>query len=208
MKTWPLVLGSSLTLLLSTGHAAVVQTEPSYDRAYYDYAKVVDVDPIVRVVRVPTPRRECWNEEVVRRDQPRGYYRGNRGSYTPLVLGGVLGGVVGNQFGSGRGRDAMTVAGALLGASVGRDVSHGPRASQTYVTTERHCRVTEEYYEEEEVDGYRVKYRYRGRTYATRMEQHPGRRVKLRVSVTPVGGTEVRVHEQHAYLEDFDETRE
>jgi hypothetical protein len=28
----------------------------------YDYAEVVDVDPIVRQVRVTTPRRECWTE--------------------------------------------------------------------------------------------------------------------------------------------------
>jgi uncharacterized protein YcfJ len=205
MRIWPIVLGSGLTLLLSTGHAAVVQTHPNHDRAYYEYAKVVHVDPIVRLVRVPTPRRECWNEEVIQRDHHRGYYRGNRGSYTPLVLGGVLGGVVGNRFGSGRGRDAMTVAGALLGASVGRDVSQQPRARGAYVSTERHCRVTEDYYEEEQVDGYRVKYRYRGRTYVTRMDQHPGRRVKLEVTVTPIGGTEVRVPEQHAYLEDFED---
>ena len=31
-------------------------------RAEYDYARVVDVDPIYRHVRVSMPRRECWNE--------------------------------------------------------------------------------------------------------------------------------------------------
>src|SRR5690606_33054668 len=34
---------------------------PAPAHAEYTYARVVDVDPIVRQVRVETPRRECWD---------------------------------------------------------------------------------------------------------------------------------------------------
>ena len=39
--------------------------------------------------------------------------------------------------------------------------------------------------EEREPDGYRVTYRYAGREYTTRTEQHPGKRIRVRVEVTP-----------------------
>ena len=35
--------------------------------------------------------------------------------------------------------------------------------------------------------GYRVKYRYKGRVFSTRMKHHPGKRIPVRVSVAPVG---------------------
>ena len=110
----------------------------------------------------PPPQRQCWDEQVVHQAPRHGYYAGTR-SFTPAILGGILGGVVGNQFGHGSGNTAMTVGGALLGASLGHDIArrrhqaygHG---GQTYTTTEERCRVTNVYHEEERIDGYRVRY--------------------------------------------------
>src|SRR5690349_4174566 len=88
------------------------------DGAGYDYAKVVDVQPLVTRVRVTTPQRECWDET---RYDDRGYGNGPmpRSSAGGAVLGAVIGGVLGHQIGSGRGRDAATAAGAVIGAAVG-----------------------------------------------------------------------------------------
>ncbi|MEO1575324.1 MAG: hypothetical protein AAFU65_10245, partial [Pseudomonadota bacterium] len=48
--------------------------------ADYDFARVVAVEPIVRVVTVTVPRRECWNEEVaVERRRGRDWDRGDNG---------------------------------------------------------------------------------------------------------------------------------
>lgn len=181
------------TTVLSTALCAMLAATPTLAQAgygsprgsqYYDYAKVVGVEPIVRVVRVSEPRRECWDEEITsyrRRVSSRSQ------SYTPTVVGGIVGGVVGNQFASGRRRDALTVAGALLGASIGRDVSRRQRVvEEPYVRTERRCRVFDEYHEEERIDGYRVRYRYKGNTFTRRMDYDPGRRIRIRVGVTPV----------------------
>ena len=62
--------------------------KPTSNGNGYDYARVVNVDPVVRQVRVETPRRECWTE-VVYDDQPQRY----RGTAGPTLLGAALGGL-------------------------------------------------------------------------------------------------------------------
>ncbi len=152
--------------------------------SYTDMAQVMEVEPITRLVRVETPRRECWDEEVPVRRSAR-YHD----SATPMIIGGIIGGVVGNQFGKGDGNTAMTVAGALLGGSIGRDHArrHAPAHEYAeYTTTQTRCTVRTEYHEEERVEAYRVKYSYNGRVYVTRMRKHPGDRVPVSVSVAPI----------------------
>ena len=91
--------------------AAVVMSMPAaaggrfLDHGYYDYARVMDVDPIIERVRIDEPKEMCWTEDVTYRRPPRPR------SVTPEIVGVIVGGVVGNQFGSGRGKDIATVAG-------------------------------------------------------------------------------------------------
>jgi uncharacterized protein YcfJ len=174
--------------------AAVIYTHPARAKEYEyveyrggsstDWAEVVRVEAIRTTVRVATPRRECWQEEVPYRYS--GYGGGH--SYTPVIIGGIVGGVVGNQFGKGSGNTLATVAGALLGGSVGRDHAryYGAHVRRGgYTTMETRCSVRNEYHEEERIDGYRVDYRYDERVYTTRMDHHPGDRIRVNVSVTP-----------------------
>ncbi len=190
MKTrFPATVTALCTVLTMSPVMASVGHHEYRDSPYMDYAKVVDVEPIVRLVRVSEPRRECWDEEVTRYNRQTSR---RPGSFTPLVIGGIVGGVVGNQFSKGKRRDALTVAGALLGASVGRDIyrrhreNGGGHIETPYVTTEHRCRVIDEFHEEERVEGYRVTYRYKGKTFVRRMDHDPGRRIRIRVAVTPV----------------------
>ena len=50
------------------------------------------------------------------------------GSATNEIIGGIIGGAIGNKFGEGDGKDAMTLAGIFLGASLAHDdqLSQGP----------------------------------------------------------------------------------
>ena len=61
------------------------------------------------------------------------------GSATNEIIGAIFGGVVGNQFGEGDGKDAMTLAGIILGASLAHDdeLAQGPGVFTTrcYIET-------------------------------------------------------------------------
>lgn len=156
----------------------------SGDGAFYAYADVTDVEPIVRIVEVSRPETTCWQAPPSRQARYRrgGGYR----SYTPLVIGGILGGVVGHQFGGGRGKDVMTVAGSLLGASIGRDAAHRDRAgSGRAYQSGRYCEVTAVVHQEERLDGYHVTYRFEGQQFVTRTAYDPGNQIRVRVQVDP-----------------------
>ncbi len=186
MNKGRLIAGVMLMALAYTQSANAARYDyPAYGTgSYTDSAEVIEVEPITKIVRVETPRRECWDEEVTVPRRVR-YHD----SATPTIIGGIIGGVVGNQFGKGDGKTLMTVAGALLGGSVGRDHARYRAAADNYsayTTIETRCTVRTEYHEEERVEGYRVKYGYNGRVYVTRTRHHPGDRIPVSVSVVPV----------------------
>ncbi len=160
-----------------------------YDQGHYDrnnqdadFARVVDVEPIVRRVRVTTPDRECWNEtQEVYPSRP-------RGSAGSMILGGLIGGVIGHQFGHGD-RHTPTLAGAVVGAAIGNEVGQQRMAREGYaVPVQREvqrCNVVYRDDYEERVEGYRVTYVYNGREYTTRMPYDPGPRLRVDVDVRP-----------------------
>jgi uncharacterized protein YcfJ len=154
-----------------------------------EFGQVVRVDPIIDRVEVPISREECWSQPVTYREPV--VYRTHRSrDRAPAVMGAIVGGVIGNQFGSGSGRDAATVAGAALGYAAVRDSQrHGSHyyAGDRQVTRhEQRCEVRTSYRIEEQVTGYDVTYRYRGQTYRTVTDYHPGDRIELMVDVRPV----------------------
>ena len=55
-----------------------------------------------------------------------------------------------------------------------------------YVRYERRCAQQADYHADERVTGYEVTYRYRGRLYQTVTDYPPGRRLQVRVDVSPV----------------------
>ena len=163
--------------------AASFGTAPALaGKAYHVNARVVDVDPIFETRRINEPYEVC--ETVPVRARPRGYYRDRydrpRADAGASVVGGVVGGILGNQLGRGKHRSAFTVLGALAGAAIASEVSeqrrHRPR---------QQCRVVDSYRSVDELLGYRVTYRYHGREFTQRMDEHPGDWVRVRVRVQP-----------------------
>ncbi|NNF16308.1 MAG: glycine zipper 2TM domain-containing protein [Gammaproteobacteria bacterium] len=197
MNNVKLTLIGLVTLAL-TPLASADYTSSRSGNADYRYADVIEVEPIIRYVRVDVPRRECWDEEVYyERRESRHYARSrNRGTAGATIAGGLIGGVIGRQIGGGSGRDAMTVVGTLVGSALASDRA---RRDRDYyedrdsrdrhiageVRTVERCEVRREVHEEERIDGYRVKYVYDGREYSTRTDEDPGDRIKVRVSVSP-----------------------
>jgi uncharacterized protein YcfJ len=158
-----------------------------------DYARVLDVTPLVERVRRVDPVEVCWDEE-------RSVSRNDRTGAT--LAGGLLGAVVGHQFGSGNGRRAATVAGAVIGGAIANDSAarREARARDDYgydnggydngdgdrVRHEQRCGVQGDVRFEERVRGYRVTYRYHGRDYVTEMPYDPGPRLRVAVEARPL----------------------
>ncbi len=189
MKPIQTIAGAVLALSMAVPAAA----GDRHDDSWYDYAKVIDSRPIVRIERVNHPHRECWNEQVHERVS-------QDGNGIPVILGGSLGGLLGHQFADGNARDVLTVAGALLGASVAHEVSANRRAARGGYrerVVER-CERVDDYEEVRHIEGYEVTYRYRGQTFTKRMDHDPGERVRVRVSVTPTYRTDDHDHYEHA----------
>ncbi len=181
-----------LVILGAVGVSAAAFADPprwAKDRDHYsdryrdnDYARVVDVEPIVRRVRVTTPDRECWNEtQQVYPSRP-------MGSAGSMILGGLIGGVIGHQIGHGD-RHTPTLAGAIVGAAIGNEVGQQRVDRDEYTApverTVQRCNVTYRDNWEERTDGYRVTYVYNGQEHTTIMPYDPGERIHVDVNVRP-----------------------
>ncbi len=141
---------------------------------------VTAVEPIVQTVTRKIPHESCWNERVrVERAAP-------NHSATPAILGAVIGGVIGGALGQNSRYQPVTAgAGAILGASIGTDISHSQNTRSNYVTEQR-CEVDYELRDQENIVGYRVSYLYDDRIYQTETRQRPGSTIKLRVEISPL----------------------
>jgi uncharacterized protein YcfJ len=131
---------------------------------------------------VTTPVRECWDE--VETYTTRNYSPGTAGK---TLFGAIVGGVIGHQFGGGHGKDAATVAGTLIGAAIGNNAARNTPDYYTTRTTRpvRRCETNYQSHEEERIDGYKVVYAYHGRKYRTQTPFDPGKRIRIRVDVSP-----------------------
>jgi uncharacterized protein YcfJ len=180
MKTMTLTAAMALGLIGATEASA----HKPYKAGYVD-ARVVAVRPIVRRVTVERPREECWDEVVEVRDPVLPY-----GVAGPTLAGGIIGAAIGRQFGSGDGRDALTMLGAVAGSAVAHDRAvrnAAGRSVRVREETVQRCRVVTERHVEERTEAYDVTYEYAGRHYHMRTTEPPANRVRVRVSVEPVG---------------------
>ncbi len=186
------------TLLVGGMCSGLVSTQAmAASNIMYEYATVVDAEPIVKTVRVTTPREECWEENVVYRGS---YDHGrNNGGNNAVgtVLGGVVGGAIGNAVGHKKSNKQVgAVVGAVLGATLGSAISQNAHANRRDDRNDRDdrdeygveevCRVVNDYHEEERIMGYNVRYRYNNETFSTRMNRDPGDTIKIRLAVSPV----------------------
>ncbi len=148
----------------------------------FDYARVVDARPIYRRVEVSTPVRECWDEPVYHSDN------GHGKSADGMLAGGIIGGIVGHHIARGKNQGVATAVGTLIGAKIGHDAvnRHRGHGEPTVVGYEERCKTSYRVDYEEVVDGYDVTYQYRGQRYQVVMPYDPGKRIKMRIQISPV----------------------
>jgi uncharacterized protein YcfJ len=174
------------------------------DSTRSDIAQVTAVSPILEQTR-SAPRQECWNEPAAygsnrydnRYDNRYGNGRSTNNNVGGTVLGAIVGGALGNQAGKGDGRKAATIAGAVIGGAIGNGVARNndryndQRYGNQGGTVQRCRTVSDSYQSEPEVVGYNVTYRYAGQTYHTTTPYHPGKTIRVAVSVRPQDDTGV-----------------
>ncbi len=170
----------SPTLLADHRQGNTDRHDSEFQIQHYDYARVIKVTPVYREIRVSKPIHECWDEPVI--------HTRHHKSAGGMVAGGLIGGIVGHQFGKGRGKKLATAVGAILGAQIGHEAVNGHVKSDysDRVEYEQHCGTRQQVSYEEVVDGYKVTYKYRGERYKIEMPYDPGKRIKMRIQVSPV----------------------
>lgn len=128
-------------------------------------ADVVSVAEITKTIE--TPRKECRDVQV---QQQAPTADPNRVAGT--VIGGVTGGVLGHQIGRGGANTVATIVGAAGGAFVGNQVQGSMQRSDVATTTKRKC--TTVYNRSQQVVGYDVTYRLKGKEAVVRTAFRPG----------------------------------
>lgn len=100
----------------------------------YD-SKPVEYTPPVQVAAAPPVKQICYDCGVV--DSVRMIEKAGEGTGLGAVAGGVAGAVLGNQVGAGRGRDVMTLLGAVGGGFAGHQIEKTVKKTKSYEITVR-----------------------------------------------------------------------
>jgi len=153
-----IAIGIATVALAVTGIAGYKALNPKS-------ADVVAVKEVTQTIE--TPRKEC--RDVLVRQQ---VSASDPNRIAGTVIGGVAGGVLGNQIGRGGGNAVATIVGAAGGAYVGNQVQGGMQKNDVVTTTKRKCSTV--YDKSQQVVGYDVTYRLKGKEEMVRTAYRPG----------------------------------
>ena len=99
--------------------------------SFTDYATVTSVEKVYKQYRTEEPYQECYIQETLQ--------NAGDGSATNEIIGAILGGAIGNKLAedsSDSGKDVMTLAGIVLGASMANDAEKANSTEQVLVSQE------------------------------------------------------------------------
>ena len=143
-----IIKSSLIALLLSLSQFTLAGT-------FLDSASVLSVDKVYKQVRVEEPYKECYIKETVQNS--------GDGSATNEIIGGIIGGAIGNQFGEGDGKEVMTLAGILMGASIANDAEKAAGNGQQMIVSQEVCENKVRQKIEKRLSHYKVTVDYNGR---------------------------------------------
>ena len=179
LRITSLIFLAIVSLQACAGHGKVTYSNSAFNHSQYDYAKVLQARPVTEIVQIQEEQQVC-------REEPVQHYVAENHSPVPVIFGSILGGVIGSQFGGGSGKTLATIAGATIGGAVARGAQDRRYPSQQYTTLDERCYLETNWREEERVVAWDVRWAYQGKTYHSRMNEHPGDRIRVRVSVDPI----------------------
>jgi len=135
--------------------------------SFTDYATVTSVEKVYKQYRVEEPYQECYIKETLQNQ--------GDGSATNEILGAILGGAIGNKIAedsSDTGKDVMTLAGIVLGASIANDAEKANSTGQVLVSQEV-CETKVKTSFEKRLSHYLVNIDYEGRDLAYTSKKRP-----------------------------------
>ena len=166
-----IVKSSLITLLLSLSQFSSAGT-------FIDSASVLSVDKVYKQVRVEEPYKECYIKETVQNS--------GDGSATNEIIGGIIGGAIGNQFGEGDGKEVMTLAGILMGASIANDAEKAAGNATQKVISQEVCENKVRQKIEKRLSHYKVTVDYNGSEVSFSTKRRPFDEV-IKIEVTVDG---------------------
>ena len=147
--------------------------------SFTDYATVTSVEKVYKQYRTEEPYQECYIQETLQ--------NAGDGSATNEIIGAILGGAIGNKIGensSDTGKDVMTLAGIVLGASMANDAEKANSAVQVVVSQEV-CETKVKTSFVKKLSHYLVNIDYEGRDLAFTSKKRPYDDViKIKVTVS------------------------
>lgn len=143
-------------------------------------ALVLDVTP--RYTEQKFPKQVCETVQVPVKVTYPGEVVQRKTDTGRLIFNTAVGAAIGNQFGSGKGKDAATIFGGLVGMGMTDDnVVRKPSTTVTEYRNMEQCRTV---YETKQVqDGYIVKYNYNGYISEKYSPVYPGSTIDVIVNV-------------------------
>ena len=140
-------------------------TQMSFAGSFLDSATVVSVDKVYKQYRVEEPYQDCYIKETVQNN--------GDGSATNEIIGGVIGGAIGNQFGDGDGKDIMTLAGILMGASIANDAEKAAGNGKQTIVSQEVCEKKVRQKIEKRLSHYKVTVDYNGSEVSFSSKRRP-----------------------------------
>ena len=138
--------------------------ESDTDASFTDYATVTYIEKVYKQYMTEEPYQECYIKETLQNQ--------GDGSATNEIMGAILGGAIGNQFGEGEGKDVMTLAGIVLGASMANDAEKANSTGQVVVSQEV-CETKVRQSIEKRLSHYLVHIDYEGRDLTFTSKKRP-----------------------------------
>jgi len=135
--------------------------------SYIDYATVTSVEKVYKQYRTEEPYQDCYIKETLQ--------NAGDGSATNEIIGAILGGAIGNKIAedsSDTGKDVMTLAGIILGASMAHDADAANSTGQVVVSQEV-CETKVKTSYVKKLSHYLVHIDYEGRDLAFTSKKRP-----------------------------------
>ena len=142
-----------------------ITSQLTFAGSFVDSATVTSVEKVYKQYRVDEPYQDCYIKETIQNS--------GDGSATNEIIGGIIGGAIGNQFGDGDGKEVLTLAGILMGASIANDAEKAAANGTQTVVSQEVCENKVRQKIEKRLSHYKVTVDYEGREVSFSTKKRP-----------------------------------